>query len=69
MTHPDYTPRLSHSCFFCHPERYPEMPEGKTLCARCGDMIDRVEGNTLRNDAMDLCARCEIELEVGHGKA
>lgn len=53
----DYAPMTIHKCWFCSPDSYKPMPEGKTLCARCGDLTD---GN---KNALDICAQCEQDLE------
>lgn len=50
-------------CWFCHPEQYPTMPIGHTLCARCGvfmvgDVCDPA------NEAMIICYGCQEELGV-----
>jgi NMD protein affecting ribosome stability and mRNA decay len=33
------------------------MPQGKTLCARCGELIDGDK------NALDICAQCDQDLE------
>jgi hypothetical protein len=59
-----------HCCYFCqHEGCYDPMPTNHTLCARCGQLIF---GDVLpRNEAMDVCERCEAEIahEIGAAEA
>jgi hypothetical protein len=51
-----------HTCYFCHPEAYPPMPEFHTLCSCCSQLIRTPGINNPFNDDMLLCPDCETEL-------
>jgi hypothetical protein len=48
-----------HGCYFCWPEIYPPMPEGQTLCVRCGSLIRtwRSEMDPM-NENGEVCMAC-----------
>ena len=48
-----------HRCYFCHPELYPPMPRGCTMCSCCGVLIVTGVTDDPMNEAMELCPTCE----------
>jgi hypothetical protein len=50
-----------HNCFFCNPSLYPPMPDGDTLCSRCGQLIYK-PGIDARNMGMVVCPKCDEDL-------
>lgn len=49
-------------CYFCHPEKYPTMPEFHTLCARCGVYMRTDVRDDPMNEYMQVCPQCEEDM-------
>ena len=52
-----FEPRNRHECWFCRPSKYKDLPDGKTLCARCGALCDG------KKSRMDICPECDKYLD------
>lgn len=50
-----------HRCYFCQPDTFPPMPQGCTLCSRCGVFIYTGTDDPM-NEGMSVCTRCDEEM-------
>lgn len=52
-----------HCCYFCQQDLcFPPMTAHRTICARCGDLIDLGDVIDPRNEAMEVCLPCWVEI-------